>query len=542
MATFGLDQTFIKKMKGSLKPASILTDEASDFFILPQLHVIYEKCWDKLLDSVCSKLKNGTYGPKPPIEMEIPKASRVSSRSISVIGPNYFRPGSVLLPEDRIVYHFLAQEASEAAEKKIDRAKVFSHLPLADAGAGFVSSHAQWSLLKQKLEKEIKSEKYTLAFKSDIAQYFTSVNQHELVNQLEHQRYPTELKSFLEKFLSSLTVDRSSRGLLQGLYGSDVLGNGYLIAIDDMIVERGHPHFRYVDDIYILFKDSENFRDFFADFVKKLRDYDMSLNEAKTFITSPAKMLREETELDREIEAAKAEAREKLTDYEKIEAESGPYGHSTVIEIIENTPDEDEVELVATIDIFDKLDDFKGEERDRAELFCLSFFRKAASPVALDYVLKKWSRSADKAREYALYLSKFSKDPTHSKKIMETFEEAAGHMIDYQWAWAAAVIRMLPQVSASFLTTIFAIQKDGSKNAVIRSLLTYSVCKFGSASQKKEVRDKYNDSPLLVQLAIIHASQYFTSGERSSLMKTAEAHGDLQALICEAVKASKGRS
>ncbi|WP_292141419.1 hypothetical protein, partial [Mesorhizobium sp.] len=90
-------------MMKELDVENIRRDEASDFFVLPQLDSIYRNCGEKLKSLVASKLSNSKYGPKPPIEMEVPKSSRVYAKATSVVGPNYFRPGSVLLPEDRIV-------------------------------------------------------------------------------------------------------------------------------------------------------------------------------------------------------------------------------------------------------------------------------------------------------------------------------------------------------------------------------------------------------------------------------------------------------
>jgi hypothetical protein len=49
----------------------------------------------------------------------------------------------------------------------------------------------------------------------------------------------------------------------------------------------------------------------------------------------------------------------------------------------------------------------------------------------------------------------------------------------------------------------------------------------------------YAGSPLLVQLAVLHSSDNFTAGERNALLKTADGHGDLQGLMCQALKASK---
>jgi hypothetical protein len=381
----------------------------------------------------------------------------------------------------------------------------------------------------------VKSGDYTIALKSDISQFFFSINQHEMVNQLEHQGLQQEMVKFTEKFLASLTLDRSSRGIIQGLHASDLLGNGYLTAIDEFIADEGHPHFRYVDDIYILFKTADDFKSFFPKFVKRLRDYDLSLNESKTFATAPMKLLREETELDKAIAAAKAEAAEALTDYEEIEVESGPYGE-TVTDILETPPDEEVVELEATLAVFEKLDDFKGEERHRAESFCLSFFRRASDPVAIDYVAKRWLRHPEQARDYALYLNRFTADAAHAPVIDKMILNASPGMIDYQWAWAAFLMRRFPVMSADLLALAFNMHRDGAKSEVVRSLLTYSVCKHGSAQRKKDVRDSYGNAPLLVQLAIIHCGKHFTAGERGALMKTAEAHGEIQALMCEAFK------
>lgn len=435
MATFGLDDKFIKRLVNELNVSHIRNDEASDFFFLPQLDAIYQHCGDKLKKLVAEKLRKSSYGPKPPIEMEILKGARVSARASSIFGPNYFRPGSALLPEDRVIYHFLAQEVEKIIEKHLDRSKIFSNKPLTKAGEGFVSSSVQRRLLKDSVEVAAKSGKYKIVLKCDIAQYFFSINQHELMNQLEHQGLAPELVKLTERFLSSLTLDRSSRGIIQGLYGSDLLGNGYLSAIDEFINDAGYLHLRYVDDLYVFFEAAKELRTFFPGFVKKLRDYDLSLNESKTFVAAPIALLREETELDKAIQAAKKEASEKLTDFEAIEIE-GDYGEAFV-SILETPPKDEEVELAATIAIFNSLDDFKGDERDRAEAFCLGIFRRAADPIAIDYVTKRWLRNPDRAREYALYLSPFSASKKHVAAVDKMIISGADGMIDYQWAWAA---------------------------------------------------------------------------------------------------------
>lgn len=397
LATFGLDSLFVKKLRNELDVDRVRIDQDTDFFILPQLDTIYRHQGNQLKALVCEKLGKSTFGPQPPIEMEVPKSARVNTGTTSLIGPNYFRPGSILLPLDRVLYHFIGQEASEHIEKAINRDRVFSNVPSAQKGAGFIASSGQWLKLKESVEKFARDSSFKFVLRCDITQCYFSLNQHEVVNQLEHQGFPPELVKLTEKFLSGLTLDRSSRGIPQGVYGSDVIGNGFLTCIDEFIEGFGLQHLRYVDDIYVFFNASDQIRDFFPEFVKKLRDYDLTLNERKTFIAVPSKLLKDETELDEAIKKAKAEAEEKLTDYEEVEVE-GEYDEESYTAILETVPDDEEVELEATREVFKSLDDFRGEERDRAEAFCLSTFRRAADPIALPYVIGRWQRHPEKAR------------------------------------------------------------------------------------------------------------------------------------------------
>ena len=540
MASFGLDSKFVNDFLKELNVEFVRFDQVTDFFLLPQLDAIYKYCGEELKSSVAKKMKDCQYSPKPPIEMEIPKNSRVRTKSTAIVGPNYFRPGAVLFPEDRVVYHYFSQKCSSISEIHLDRKKVFSHHPLKIDGKGFAPAAQQWKKLKTAFGKEIKKPSYNLVLRCDITQYFPSINQHEMVNQLEHQGLPSELVKFAEKFLASLTVDRSSRGIIQGCFASDVLGNGYLTAIDEYIAEEGYQHFRYVDDMYVFFDSADDFRSFFPEFVKRLRDYDLSLNESKTFVSTPLKLLIEETELDKALKAAKDEAVEKLKIVEEHTHFLGTdnYGDDVLYtELLEIPPDDDEVELQATREIFEKLADFQGEERNRAESFCLSFFRRSGDPIAIDKVVAKWARSPERAREYALYLSKFLSTKDHSKKIEKMVLESSDTMIEYQWSWATYLLRRMPKIwSSELLNSVVAKQKDGANPEVIRSLLTYVVCKHGTAQRKKAIRDNYQNSSLLVKLATIHCARYFTSGERSALMKSVDGHGDIEGLMCLALK------
>ena len=535
MAAFGLDQKFVTEFKANLDVSWVRQDQANDFFILPQIDSIYVNCPDKLRDYVANLLKTSKYSPKTPIEMEVPKTARVHSRALSMVGPNYSRPGAVLWPDDRIVYHFLAMKCSDICESSIDRSRVFSNAPAKPTGSGFVPASLQWTKLKKSLQTAIATKKYQVVLKCDISQYFNTINQHELVNSLEHDKVPLEICRFIEKFLGDLTLDRSSRGLVQGGYGSDFFGNIYLAPVDEAVKTAGVKHFRYVDDMYLIFEELDQFRQMFPKFIKVLRSYDLSLNESKTSINAPLSLVRDETELDRAISRARKEAMLKLSSYEEVEVDSGPYGGG-VIEVLETVPDEEEVELESTKEIFRNLDDFQGEEAGRAELFCLGIFRRSGSTIAFNHVISKWTKHPEKAKDYALYINRFIDRDKYAEEFDKLFVGSASDMTDWQWTWAATLARRLRKVSPKLMQLAISTQKDPSRHDVVRSLLTYVVCRHGSAQLKKEMRDSYTGSPFLVQLALIHASRYFTSAERNAMLKTIQGSGGLADLMCDAVK------
>ena len=120
--------------------------------------------------------------------------------------------------------------------------------------------------------------------KIDIANFFGSLNQHTLINVLADSGYPKPLASRLELLLTSFTGERSSRGILQGIYPSDLFGNFYMAPVDRFLKELGHPSARYVDDLYVFVESVEASNQLMRDLIPFLRSYDLVLNEAKCVI------------------------------------------------------------------------------------------------------------------------------------------------------------------------------------------------------------------------------------------------------------------
>lgn len=79
MATFGLDGVYIEKMMDELDVAHIRNDQASDFFLLPQLNAFYQHCGDQL-----KRRPGGALQAMPGAELRSRSAAAVERRILEV--------------------------------------------------------------------------------------------------------------------------------------------------------------------------------------------------------------------------------------------------------------------------------------------------------------------------------------------------------------------------------------------------------------------------------------------------------------------------
>jgi hypothetical protein len=105
----GLDNTIISDIDWSQAIENIITDVKSDFVLAPYIDIIYRRNGQKLADQLKSKLRSGSYNPQLPVTFSVPKAGMLT------------RPGSILLPHDRVAYQGLVQYILPKIEENFDR-------------------------------------------------------------------------------------------------------------------------------------------------------------------------------------------------------------------------------------------------------------------------------------------------------------------------------------------------------------------------------------------------------------------------------------
>jgi hypothetical protein len=525
---FGMDGAMIAKIDWDLTLARISHDLRTDFIYAPHLGFIYNKAGQELIDQVRADLKAGHFSPGVPVTIEVPKSFRirVAVRSKRP-GPNYSRPGSILLPRDRLLYQALADQAAPVIAAKTDDTRSFSH-QLADPGSPsmFLSTRTCWNALQKALTDHAKPASIRYVLKIDVANFFGSLNLHTLINVLNDSGYEKSLSSRLEAILISYTGERSSRGILQGIYPSDLFGNYYLAPIDRFLDEYGVPSARYVDDIYVFVDSVEATHQLLRQLIPTLRSYDLVLNEAKSIIIPKTTLKTEEPDLEALFDAAVDEISDQLDD-DDFDAD---YGFQS--EWDDEGPDEDDLELKATTILFDSISEHPGQE-ENIERFCLPVFLRAGSDYAVPHVLDSFKKRPAMSQIYASYLAKFLGNKDVHEFLLGLLEDAS--LVDWQKMWILAALSQVTKANDAAVKIAVALLKDANRHDALRAVAAIYVGRFGDHTRRKSLIAAYSSVSQYIQAAIYFSSRRWPAAERSNAKASWGGHGPLNGLLTTAM-------
>jgi hypothetical protein len=528
---FGIDATALANMDLDLAVSRILNDVRTDFIFAPHLSLIYRKAKDELIKSVTSELKAGKYMPGIPLQMEVPKTYRIPVESTGRMGPAYSRPGSILLPKDRVFYQALADKAAKIIDKVLDGDRSFSHeLVKPDSATMFLPTRKCWQKLQTKLAKYAKMKSIKYVMKLDIANYFSSINQHTLVNVLEDNGLEKTYSTRLEATILRYTGDRSSRGILQGIYPSDLLGNFYMAPVDRFLKDRGVPSARYVDDLYVFVQSVDEAESLLRDLIPFLRSYDLSLNESKCRIL-PKHLLHT---MEPDLEALFNEAVEEISsqiDDDDFEADYGFQSEWDDDDDESDEEDSEDLELKATKALFDSIDQYPGQE-ENVERFCLPLFAKADSDYAIEHVINAFRKRPSMSQIYSAYLAKFIEtDGVRDSLVKETSDQSS---MDWQRMWTLAAL-MQGEPEDEEVKIALDIARDGARHDAIRAVGAYFVGMHGDHGRRTDLRTAYPQMPQYVQSAVYASSRFWKGAEKNNARAMWAGHSPLHTLVTDAL-------
>jgi hypothetical protein len=523
---FGLDSAMAAKINWKLALQRIVQDLRTDFIYAPHLSMIFRGAGDELVHQVTSPLKAGQYSPGLPVTIEVPKSFRIRVASTQPrLGPNYSRPGSILLPSDRLFYQALADQAAPIVQAKTDWTRSFSHqLAPSDSPAMFLPTRTCWNALQKALGKHAESEQIKYVLKVDVANFFGSLNLHTLINVLTDAGYDKGLAARLEAILLSYTGARSSRGILQGMYPSDLFGNYYLAPIDRFLDEYGVPSARYVDDLYLFVESVEVADHLLRQLIPSLRTYDLVLNEAKSVVMWKVALKTEEPDLEALFDAAVDEIAQQIND-DDFDAD---YGFQSEWKEGDEEAEDKSLELKATMHLFDSLPQYQGQE-ENIERFCLPLFSKGESDYAVSHVLDSFKQRPAMAQIYAAYLAKFLDDNIIYDFLTGMLSD--GHLVDWQKIWILAALSQSDTAKDEPLKQAMALLKDANRHDALRAVAAIFVGRFGDHSRRKDLGAIYGLVSEYVRAAIYYSSRRWPMAERATARVSWGNHGPLNKLL-----------
>jgi len=534
---FGMEAKAFAAMDLDLAIKRILNDVKTDFIYAPHLNLIYARAAESLKIALTEDIKSGQFAPGIPLSVEVPKSFRIPVESTKRLGPTYSRPGSILLPKDRIFYQALADQSAEIIDKSLDKERSFSHqLAEANNAAMFLPTRKCWNDLQSALQKNAAKDNVQYVLKVDVANYFGSINLHTLINVLNDSGLNKSYSSRLEAVFTAFTGERSSRGILQGIYPSDLFGNFYMAPIDRILRDMEVLSARYVDDLYVFVESVDHADRVVRDLIPALRAYDLSLNESKCKIIPKNLLHTMEPDLEALFQAAVDEIAGQVDD-EEFDAD---YGFQAEWEVDDEADGDEEneeeaspIELEATISLFDAIDQYPGQE-ENVERFCLPLFSKAASDHAVDHVIDAFRRRPAMAQIYSSYLAKFLYDD----ELREFVGELAGDkaLADWQRMWVIAALMQAPNPTDGEVKLALDIARDGTRHDALRAVAAYFVGRFGDHARRTTLRATYPQVSNYVQAAVYASSRFWPGVERSNAKATWAGHGQLHSLLTEAMK------
>lgn len=530
-----------QKLNFELALKRVRSDLKTDFIYAPHLGLIYARAGNHLVQALIADLKNNGYAPGLPLTMEVPKSFRIPIGATKRLGPAYTRPGSILMPKDRLLYQSFADLAAPFIDAGLDDTRSFSHqLAEVSSESMFLPTRTCWNKLQNALTEHSSADNIQYVMRLDVANYFGSINQHLLINVLNDVGFEKWVSERLEVSLTAFTGNRSSRGILQGIFPSDLFGNFYMAPIDRFLADAGFRSARYVDDLYVFVETVDAADRLLRELIPFMRSYDLSLNENKSSILPKNLLATMEPDLEALFQAAVEEIAEQF-DEEDFDADYGFQAEwededqesEEEIDVEEGNDQEGEIELVATIHLFDSIDSYPGQE-ENVERFCLPLFAKAGSQHAVSHVMDSFRKRPAMAQIYSAYLGNFLEEDAVRSFLSSLLADHILH--DWQKMWVIAALMLGPKPNDAKIKQALDILKDGNRHEALRAVAGYFVGRFGDHARRNELRNAYGQFSPYIQAAIYASSRFWAGVEASNAKATWGPHGLLNQLLTKAME------
>lgn len=224
------------------------------------------------------------------LSLQISSYTPFRAEVINVDKPDYhLRPGTRLATEDGVMYQALLLAGIDKIGQRLKWSaskQRFAHI-LADDQSGShwcMNDFGGWDNFRKASLHHLASGFSHVVF-ADVSAYFENISLSRLSDDLRLCEIDEEVLKVLRTCLDCWAQPRS-RGIPQGYRPSFILGELYFNSIDRRLLNDGYVFCRYVDDIRIFCKSKEEAISALHHLTILLREKELNLQTAKSFIST----------------------------------------------------------------------------------------------------------------------------------------------------------------------------------------------------------------------------------------------------------------
>ena len=229
----------------------------------------YGKNLEANLESLYTRVRNGSYKPQPKREVLIPKANGKT------------RPIEIACFEDKLVDDIVSKILSAVYEPLFIR-NSFGFRPNKSAHNAIEACYYT-----------LKDNKRPFVVEIDFSNFFNTIPHKKLMSIVKKKSHDYRFNGLVRRFLTSSTlksdgsIHRNDCGTPQGGVMSPILANIYLNEVVDQWFLKNHGSYnniivRYADDGVFFFKKESDAKDFMLQFKARIEEFGLSLNMDKT--------------------------------------------------------------------------------------------------------------------------------------------------------------------------------------------------------------------------------------------------------------------
>jgi len=218
-------------------------------------YIAYEISLENNINSLIERIKSGSYIPKKPERIFIPKPSGLQ------------RPITLLSIEDQIIWQALAnflQRKHRVRRDRVEERVVYSNLYSPNKIFFFKSWKICYRNFQNKIREVYEDRKWVVNF--DLAAFFDTISHDHILKLVNPKDLNSDICFFIKKILHDWSAEKVSytfsHGIPQGPIASSYIAELILLDIDIKIMQYQDKfsYLRYVDDIRLFAKDEDRVR------------------------------------------------------------------------------------------------------------------------------------------------------------------------------------------------------------------------------------------------------------------------------------------